>query len=317
MTVAYDFQTGGFDLHFTIPTLAVGQYVQVNCDSAFVLADAERTDRRGKVRLTRTAYGYTVGLYDSDTRLIEQFPADCQSGTARVRVTVHNTSVSVVVGDLWLGTMWLDYVNHAETPAIWLAGSTGVTVTDICLVELADCREQVPIDIDTSSANAIAGVIGNRPVKSWARYDGAMCFAYSVPRQAHSVYHCKRIERSRGASQSASSDALVFHQNMAVVVDLDTLEQQGFVTRSLRFPDLEHGAITAAIRLQEQGRQERETYEITRSVMPALEPYDVLDVQAVVSGGHHFIDAAVIVTALKFSVADGAAEFRLSGRVEA
>lgn len=316
MSVTYDFGAGGFDLHLTLPALAAGQWVAARCNAAFTAADAELAAPSGTIRLERSAGGFILKLFDAAGVLIESYGFSYISAQpVRVRLRARNEAVSLLLDDWWAVTLWLKRVKHPETAQVWLLASGAITVTDIRLVELSDGQDQVLVDIDSSASNAISAVLQQRPILQWSLYDGSRCFAYTPPVATHDVTWFWSGSRQRGDSDRAASDGLVYHsQGTAVVVDPLALAQIGFVTRAFRCPELEHGAITAAQKTLEAGRQEGEQVKLARQLVPALEMYDRVAYGAVVGGGVAYLGGEMIVDDLTFDLSGPQARMDIGGR---
>lgn len=319
MAVTFDFEVGGWDLWFTLPALSTGQWVKATFDgSAFTSADRDDAGREGAFKIERTADGFELSLLCTAGDTVEVFEYACSpAGAVEVRVMSHNKAISVTLNGMWAHTFWLAYVRHAVDPVVYLNASGAITVTDVRLVELYDGNEDVFIDVDGSSANALASTFGRRPIRTWPQYDGALCFGYDPPRAVVEARNVKRWGWTKGSSEHTGSDYLVFQrEHVGLAVDFDALEDFGFVTRALRFPEQEHGAISAATKLQEQGRQEQLVYECAVLLLPALELYDVVDLYATASGALAGVEDNFIAEKVSVEVGSGKAGMTIEGRQE-
>jgi len=310
----FDFGTGGYDLHFAVPALSVGQYIQSESDSAFTQRDTLLAAPRGKVRITQGVGSLVFALYDSYGTILDRAEYEYSGAAFRARVTVYNESVTIFVDGWWGVTFWVGRVQHAEKSTVWLSGSSGVTITDVTLVELGDCRERIEADIDNSAANALSAVVGQRPLKMWSRYDGVLCVCYDKPRETIAVNRLTRVDREKSAQ--GASDMLVFADNTSILIDLEALEHTGFVTRSLRASDMGHGAITAGRKLQEEWLQDRVRYTLAGRIIPHLEEFDVIEMGVVLGGDAEYLEDQVVVVDFRLSVAAGEAATEIRGRQE-
>lgn len=275
MTVTHYLETGGFDLRFTLPALTAGQWVAVQCDSAFTAVDVAASAPTGTIKIAKTASGYEIVVLDSDDVEVDVFEFERDSGAAVVRVVVYNHAISLQFDDAWVATLFIEHVRHAEVSTVSMLASGSITVTSVLLAELGHGREPIWIDVEMTGYNVISGVIGDRPIKTWAVYDGAVNFAYTPDDDIGYVVDALSVETIKSSQGKAASDGLVFHENMALVLDEMALEEVGFVTRALRFSGLEHGAIVAAEKMMAEGRLARRQYLATTRLRPEMEPYDL------------------------------------------
>ncbi len=308
---------GGFDLHMTLPGLDVGQWVDVICNSAFTEADLGVPEPQATIRLEKSAGGLLARLLDTSGALIEAYEILQVGGAALwVRVRVYDEAVSLSIDGGWAATLWLAAVRHAETTNIKLAASTQLTVQEITLVELADGQDQVTVDIEASSANAISSVTSRRPIRQWALEDGAVAFAYSPPRETVEANWAASIEQVESSPERAASDGIVYHEEITIVSDEQALREIGFVTHTFRFSNLRHGAITASRKMLEMGRQERKRTTITRALMPHLEAMDRLQCAFGIGDGIKTVDEAILVEEISLTIAGGQAACTITGRAE-
>ena len=319
MGVTFDLGSGGFDLWFTLPVVASSAWVKVTADgSAFVSGDADDSSREGSILLTRSATGWTIALQCTAGATIESYSvAYDPDGVMDVRITAHNEAISIVFNGMWIHTFWLKYVKHADDPVIYLSASGAMTVTDVRLVELYDCNDSIDIDIDAASANAIASTFMQRPVRVWPQYDGALCFAYEPPRSEVEIRSAKSWQVREQSSEKTASDMLVHHKDaVGVVIDTDILEDFGFITRALRYPEYEHGAMAAARVQIAEGRQEQQRWEIECAIEPELEMYDVVDLVATSGDALAGVEDTFIAEKVSFEVGSASGRMTIEGRGE-
>ena len=301
MTETFHFGTGGFDLRFKLPALTSGQWLKVAWNSAIVSGDLNLSSPSASLELKRTDTGYTLSLKNTAGGLVDRFSCALPAGQAACRVIVRNVMISVMIGDDWAHSFILRSVSHAEKPEIYLSASGVFTIQDVLLVELADGHDDVTIDIENNVENAIASVINNRPITIWSRYDGSINYAYEVPRAEIWSYVAKSIGLTWQLPIQAGSDLIVFHTNTAVFSDVELLRKRGFFTRVHKYPNLEAAAIRAGRKLQSLGKTDLERAAIASPFLPQIELYDVVHLQATVSGGQHAVDKWILVDDLKIS----------------
>lgn len=317
MSVQYNFGRGGYDLHFTMPALSINQWVAVQCDSAFTESDQDETAPIGTVKLKRTDDGFEVSLLDTNGNVLEQYAFEhaAKDQVNRVRVRVRNEAVSVSLNEWWAVTLWLKQVRHAEQPAVYLLASGAIEVSEIRLVELADGQDQVQVDVEDSSANAIAAVIQRRPIFQWCLEDGSMRFSYDPPEALHEVLWAWKVDQNHDLSDRAASDGLVYHrEGVAVVIDDEALEEIGLVTRTVRYSELEHGAIRAGHKLLERGRQALHRTTLTRALIPHLETYDQVHYEALIGGGVVGVEGTCLAEKVTFNITGAVAQMTIEGR---
>lgn len=301
MTETFHFGTGGFDLHFKLPALGSGQWLKVAWNSAIVSADLNLSSPSASLEIRRTDTGFTLTLRNTNGGLVDRFSCTLPAGQASCRVVVRNAMITVLIGDDWAHSFILRSVSHAEKPEIYLSASGVFTIRDVLLVELADGNDDVTIDVENNIENAIASVINNRPITVWSRYDGSINYAYEVPRSEIWSYVAKSIGLGWQLPTQAGSDLIVFHTNTAMFSDAELLRKRGFFTRVHKYPNLEAAAIRAGRKIQSLGKTDLERATITSPIIPQLELYDVVHLQATISGGQHAVDRWILVDDLKIS----------------
>ena len=193
MTSIYDFGVGGFDLVFTSPALSSGEWIEVRANIAACHEDVDDglSTAYTYVRIGVDANGTYVLVRDKVSRDLAIFYAPNITTMGVVRVIFHNEFCTVYIDGDWLYTFSFDAVYYPEEPTISMRASGNITVTGIRLKELSDWREAIFIDMETTSQNAIGGVVLQRPVDIRQNYLGQMVFEYDPVRSSKAVEFIK------------------------------------------------------------------------------------------------------------------------------
>lgn len=311
--ITYLLGLGGYDLQFTIASLASGQELRVFSNSAFVSGDFADANRRAYVGIKNNAGAYELYLRDTALTALEFFPMT-QTSLGVVRVIAHNEFVSVYVDRVWVHTWALSYIYHPENISVGIILSTGTaTVISTLLRELSDWRENVWVEIDSTSANAISSIVNQRPVDIWSDYRGYVNYAYEYSRSTFDMEFVYRhvIDRE---DTNGSSDGLLYGDAAAPVVDTSFMGDYGFVTRVYRLPDVESGPIRAIKHFQELGRQRTKKHSIDSRIFPSVEIGDIVSVAKTLSGTGTAFSEDAIVEDLRISISAGQNRMAITGR---
>ena len=300
MTEFYDFELGSFEAAFTLPALNNADWVQLATDTAAATADADLTAPGSALRLAKITDGYRLTLHRTDGTEIDRFECE-HPGAAEVRLAAHNDALSVFLDDRFVHTFFPKYVHYETEPGMIFSASKSLTITDALVTELFDCRDKLEVDLQSSLANAISSVIGQKPIKAWATYDGAVCYAYDPPADDISVYRASSFERRRSLPQNAASDVMVMHQRLAVLTDVAALAQFGFMTRLVRFPELGSGAVRVGLHLLDSARRSAVHYTASGPIDPRVEMYDRITAWVLTPGASVGYEVEFIVEGLAFT----------------
>lgn len=301
MAEFFDFEMGSFDVQMRLPELSTGEWVRVKTDTTATPADVEEATPVSSVRVTKITDGYRLTLHRTDGTEIDRFEIDHPSGPAELQITAHNDSMSVFLDGRWLHTFFPTYVHYEIIPAIELWSSGGITVTDVLAAELFDCRDRLEIDLQASLANAISSVLGQKPIKAWATWDGAVCYAYEPGGDTHTIYRATMFERVRSLPQQAASDVLVVHQRLAALSDLAALAEFGLMTQLVRAPEIGSGAVRIGQYVLESGRQAAQRYTANGPIDPRIEMYDTITVVVRSPDAEVGYEAEMVVDTLSFT----------------
>jgi len=313
MTI-YDFGVGGFDIEFSVASISQGQEIIV-CSDIGVNDDAEDPDTsQCFVVLGRDATGYYFEVRDKNGDSVEEFETP-MSNLGKVRIIFHNAFCTTYIDDNWVYTFYFWDVYHPEEPNVGMKTVGGnITVYDIRLKELADWRDAIYVDMETSTQNAIRTAILQRPVDIYPNYEGKLVFEYDPVRDSDSVLFVKKHTYQEQDDPKASSDGIVESTYAGVAMDLQYAKTDGFVTRLYRLPDLDTGFIRAASILQMRGRQSEQGHDVACRINLQFEIGDIAEVDENVTGTGTAIDRNFVIEGMTLAISDGRQEMTLSGR---
>lgn len=314
MTI-YDFGVGGYDIEFTAPDLTNGQWIRVASRAGVTATDvAAKTSAETHVDIGMTGGLYYISVLDRAHAEVDRYYATNLTHLGRVRIVFHNEFITVYIQGYWVHTFWFDNIYHPEDQDIRMSASGSIAVTDIRLKELADWREAIFVDMETSSQNAISSVILQRPIDIRSDHDGGLVFEYDPDRSTETLHFVRRYDVNLQDNTQGCSDAIVYFTNAAVVIDDDFSEQVGFVTRMYRFPDLDNGAIKAATLAQRRARQARKLHTVVCRFHPRLEVGDIASVAFPATGALVSVEGDFIVEAINFNMESGIQNMQITGR---
>lgn len=311
----YNFGTGGADIEFDVSTLSSGNSVEV----VFGMQVAQTSGSFSNIESGKTYIKITEGSSSCTITVI------CNNHTFRtfkyhhsanghIRVIAHSYYITVYINGAWAHTFHFPYATYRTTRYVALKSSSSETVTNVRLKELADWREAIWIDMESSGLNAITSVILQRPVEMYPRYSGTLAFTYDPDRNEVSIIKPKIVNEEKGVDPELASDAIVYFSDVAVVTSEIVARDYGFITRMYRFPDLEQDAINAGrITLEDAIRRSR-MIDIAGRYNPKLELGDIATLSFNKVGTGTAISKKVIVESLRINVGDGVFSFEAKGR---
>lgn len=313
MTI-YDFGVGGYDIEFEVASLSVGEEIIV-CSDIGLNADADDPDTAESfIVIGRDSTGYYLEARDKDGDSIEEFESE-MSNLGKVRVIFHNAFCTVYFDYHWVYTFYFADVYHPEEPSVGLKTTGGsITVYNIRLKELADWREAIYVDMETSTQNAINTAILQRPVDIYPNWQGQLVCEYDPIRESDDVLIVKLHNLVESSHPKASSDGIVESTYAGVVMDLAFAETDGFVTRLYRLPDLDNGFIRAASIMQTRARRSQEKHRVSCRINIQFEIGDIAQVDEVVSGTGTAVVENFVVENISVSISEGKQEMSLVGR---
>ena len=188
-------------------------------------------------------------------------------------------------------------------------------ITDVVLRELPDFRDAVYVDYEATTESAIQSIIQQRPIEISAEVGREINFTYDATKDVVPAHHVKSFSDTLQDNLQISSDGIVYYEDVAVVVNSDTAEQIGFVTRMYRLSELSTGAVEAAEKMQRVALERRHNYSLALTrVDPRIEPRDVIDIDLIVTGTLRNIVESIVVENLNISIRDGQYTMNISGR---
>jgi len=284
VSVTYEFGSGSYDLAFKMPILSTGQYIEVKSNSAFTASDRALSEASASIRIGKTADGFEIKLKNNAGYSIEEYGFDYESAAVRVRIIVHNEFITVMFNSRWVRTFALAYVWHPYEIELYMKASTNITVTEI--------------------SNAVDAVIGRKPISMWARYDGTVCFAYDPIRETVEIEHVSSVIKTMEENDGLCSDAMIYSERVAVALEEEVLEDYGFITRLLRYADLEFGAIVAGKHAMEIAKQAVHYHEIRGRFKPEVEINDILYYDAVMGDDWSHVSGYFIAETMSVNITD-------------
>jgi len=232
-----------------------------------------------------------------------------------VRFYMYDEFASFYVNGLWLYSFGFSHVEYEdETFAVLSATGGTFTANNIVVSELADHREAVFVDYESTTDNAISSILQQRPVETYAEAGPQISFTYAIVRDVVNAHNIDRIEEVREDSSQMSSDGLVYYSDVAVSVDATIAKEVGLITRMYRMSELETGAVKAAKMLQRKARERRDTVEVNGRFDARVEIGDILVVDTVLTSTGRVIQKNVIVEAVSINATDSRFSMRVSGR---
>jgi hypothetical protein len=240
----------------------------------------------------------------------------------KVRVLFHNEFCTVYIDDMWGYTFSFAYIKYPETLSAQMAYYDGtelqigtLAVSNVKIKELCDWRDAIYIDLETNAANAIQSIIQQRPVEIIPRSDGSIDFFYEPnTRPEVQLTNIRKHTRTQDDSKSACSDAIVYYSDVAVISDEATLEDVGFITRMIRVPELDSGALKAAKVIQKKARQSMYKHHTEGRINLALEIDDVATSSYTPANEHQSRVSSFIVESIQLDLASDNTTMTVEGR---
>lgn len=306
----------GIDLHFTIPSQIT------DTESLYVITEqtfqSATTTVRKAVRFERdrTSLNVSTVMYytgDTDPLTYEKITIALPATGSTYRVVFHDVHISVYTNDRWVHTFSGE--GWAGGGTVTLMSTEDAIITDITLSELSDWRDAVYIDQEQHGIGAISSVIQERPVTIIPRRNTSLSFYYVKDRDILTTGRVMRHSIKKAAS--GASHYIVYYADVMTFVDTSVLEEDGFITRVIRVPNLGNGASYAAEMIARTARESRVIHNVEKMTLdPRLEIGDVLRVSYVLTGTDRAIDYDIIVDGISMNIADGDCYMSVQGREE-
>lgn len=253
------------------------------------------------------------------TTVVDRSDFSCDSANIplfSVRVFYFNARISVYMNNKWVYSYNLRKVEYPFqiTSSLRVDGSVA-TVTNVNKVEIADGREAVFVDYESTSDNAISSIVQDRPIETYSAIGRAAQFTYDATKQDIGALFVNSYTSTESGQSSASSDGLVYSMDVGISNDEYVARELGLITRLYRLPDLDSGVERAVRAIQKKARQSRIRVDTTGRFDPRIEVSDVhvLD-NVIITGTQRVVSDRVIVEDLSMSLSDGNYSQNLSGR---
>jgi hypothetical protein len=311
----------GCDIRLMLPDLTADEPLQVGIEATFSITG----DTEMRVSINNEGSGlYSIDLigYPSETSLGKHiFSAGNNSHTARI--LFHDNYVTVYFDDKWICSYALagtiTYADEMDIVA-YIQGSA-VTISDVHVTDLADWREAVYFDLDTTSKSGIESVIQERPVEITGKSDGSLCISYD-PYRDHIIANPDNISEHQWVEQippDGSSDGIIyFATDVKTIQNTDYLEDFGFSTKIYRYPNLTTGAIRAAILQQKRFYEQREEHSLRMRPDLRLEVGDVLEISYAATGTNRAVSLNLTIESISLDIRQvqrgSAPSMQISGR---
>lgn len=312
----------GFDLDMLLPMnthLSNGDSIIVTSDAIITVSGAY-----SYIKFFKEAGKIYVSSY-ADGIVKEKVLLAC-TDPHWYHVTYYHRFIAIVVDGVWEHTFYPEYMKYIDdTVRVWITPSFSCSMV-VKKRELSDWRESIYVDLEMTSQNGISSLLQSRPVEQIGSSNGSLRFQY-FPRTRPSKQvrfiktHSIRIEES----QQIASEALVYHVNVGVAVDTESIRRYGLITRVYRLPDLDSGAMKAAKVMQLQARQRVKSHTIEMRLDPQIEVGDAIivgtndpsghpnDVQPLPGTGTQIYES-IIVESISVTISDGRFGSLIRGR---
>lgn len=308
---------GGFDLEIELASsLTSGQRIDIITDIAIVEEEATST-----IRVSNSSGSIYLTLFHEDVPS-EIFLCYGAHSPKHIRVVYYHEFIAVELDELWQHTFYPSYVYYnTDVATVHIRPNYSATVDSVRKRELSDWREAIFIDLETATANAIAGVIQQRPVEIYGRWDGSVRYQYTpLVRSTLDIkefVHDYTIDQEE--NQQTAAEAIVYYIKTGMVVDPESFKRIGFVTRVYRLPDLDSGGLRAASISQLRARQQMKNHTIIGRLDPRLELGDVALVGTIgdplrVPPNAKLLVEAAIIESLQISIDGKKASMTIRGR---
>ena len=305
---------GGCDIRYDIADFPVRAGVELvtNISIQPDLPEISATFPENTLLIVRGNDGADIYIGSSKAAYTEGIFHPCKS-ISQIRILFHNEFCTVYIDGSWVYTFSFAYTKYPETLSAQMAyydgteAQTGtINVSNIVIRELCDWRDAIFIDLETNAANAIQSIIQQRPVEILPRSNGAIDFFYEPnTRSQVSLTNIRKHTVTEDDSKSASSDGIVYFSDVAVISDEDTLEDVGFITRMIRVPELDSGALKAAKVAQKRARQSMYKHHVEGRINLALEVDDVASTSYTPENEHQAHNHSFIVESIQMDLSNG------------
>jgi hypothetical protein len=315
---------GGFDIHFTLPSLSSGQWIAIYASNMKIGATVN--NEQLDIGFKNNGGTFQVFAQPQDSLYPEDYVDTSldPSIAHEVRILFHEEFISVYVDDFWVHTFAYPEADlHWPQKAlqIWIYASTSKTIPAVRVVELFDWREAIYVESEMSAQSALGSVIQERPIEIFPTVSGGLSFSYNLKKDivdyttpAITKRTFRQHERAIQNNRDAGSDAIVYFADVTFVNDLDFADSDGFLTRVLKLSSLDTGAKRAGQILLEKANERQYAHTLIIRPDARIEYGDIIDFVYILPGTLTEIAYQVIVEANSFQIAEGQSQMSLFGR---
>lgn len=281
VTIPY---TEGFDLHFSSPALTGSAWIAAETNAT--LAELYPSSTGIRVKLLREGVStYNLQIIALPSSIVDQYRFTLSDEAHSLRFLFHDNFMTVYIDDIWAHTFHPGEVTWSTGVGVYAVASGNITISDVRVPELCDWREAIYIDLETDGMAAIGSIIQERPVETYARYDGSIKVWYDPTRTTYvQAIYPRRHQWTRALPKRAASDAIVYFSDVKTLLNNNYRDAFGFATKVYRMPNLEVGAIRAAYLQLKNFYRERLIHDIQIRPDVRLEPGDKLSVSYTATG---------------------------------
>jgi hypothetical protein len=311
----------GCDVRLRLPELTIDEPLQIGVEATYSISG----DTEMRVSINKEDSNiYSIELIGYPSMVsLGKHTFSTGSNNHITRVLFHDNFVTVYFDDMWICSYALagtiTYADEMDIVA-YVQGS-GITIVDVKIADLADWREAVYFDLDTTSKSGIESVIQERPVEITAKSDGSLCIAYD-PDRNHITVNPDNIAEHQWVEQippDGSSDGIIyFATDVKTIQNTDYLEDFGFSTKIYRYPNLTSGAIRAAILQQKRFYEQREEHSLRMRPDFRIEVGDVLEINYLATGTGRAVGLNLTVESISLDIRQvqrgSAPSMQISGR---
>ncbi len=305
---------GGCDIRFNVANFPVkaGLELVTNISIQPDIPETSQTFPENSLLIVRRNDGAELFIGSSKVEYTEGIFCPCKA-INQIRILFHNEFCTVYIDDSWAYTFAFACTRYPDVLSAEMAYYDGteaqsgtISISNVVIKELCDWRDAIFIDLETNTANAIQSIIQQRPIEILPRSNGAIDFFYEPnTRSQVALSNIRKHTITEDDSKSASSDGIVYFSDVAVISDEDTLEDVGFITRMIRVPELDSGALRAAKVAQKRARQSMYKHHIEGRINLALEVDDVANTSYTPANEHQAHNHSFIVETIQIDLSNG------------
>lgn len=304
-----DYYADGFDLRYQISTPTTHSIltnVKINGDN-YEEKDLIENDTGIEVAITYAGsgnYDFQFISTPSDTVMFA-FRYAGSTGVQKYRIMFHEDFISIYQNGAWVITVAFDELLYGQNENyINIDADGSFTMSNIVVRELGDWREAIYIDLETDGRSALSSIIQERPVEMSLQPDGSLDFWYDfVGDTITQVIEPRSHEYVREVPTDGASDAIVYgNKEVKTLQYPDFAKVLGFATKLMRLPNLNTGAIKAAMNMLRKQYESRRRHSIITRPDFSLEIGDKYSMDYEVSGTERNILFDIIIEAISLSL---------------